>query len=47
MAYDATWVYSIPGIWIATRIPMFQVEDIAAQSQSYVFVADGRARTSE
>ena len=26
---------------------MFQVEDIAAQSQSYVFVAEGWARTSE
>ena len=34
-------------IWITTSILMFQVEDIAAQSQSYVFVAEGRARTSE
>ena len=28
-------------------ILMFQVEDIAAQSQSYVFVVEGRARASE
>ena len=28
-------------------ILMFQEEDIAAQSQSYVFVAEGRARASE
>ena len=28
-------------------ILMFQVEDIVAQSQSYVFVAEGRARASE
>ena len=28
-------------------ILMFQVEDIAAQSQSYIFVAEGQARASE
>ena len=38
---------SLMHIWITASILMFQVEDIAAQSQSYVFVAEGRARTSE
>ena len=28
-------------------ILMFEVEDIAVQSQSYVFVAEGRAGASE
>ena len=28
-------------------ILMFRVEEIAAQSQSYVFVEEGRARASE